>query len=370
MAIATELDMKLNRRTFVAGAGATLGAAGLSSSAGADASIPVEIAEVYPEEDVVILQNTGDEDIDLGGYVMDWEHEDDTDQTDPIPEGTTIGAGQHLSVWAGFQSTQVDPIEADVRLAEYDNGRINASEPDVIALLSPDGGVVDQFEYSIDGPAYNYDEYAEDEEETEDDEAELQEGVEFEYNYTVGGEGDDEYLEERLELSSGEYYVRENEDTADHCYITGEAENLTDDEEINIYFSGRAGDNPTHESQTSIAPGEITSLSMTLIECPGTNVDQASISAWVPYMGEPPEEEDNEDVAEDSDEGPENEPDESGSEEGDDGDTDHENRDNETDEDCPEDEETGTKNEKKTMSKDEDCPEEEPEPEPEPEDDC
>lgn len=199
--------MKLDRRTFVVGAGSTLAVAGLTSSAGANVSIPVEIANVYPVEEVVILENTGDEDIDLGGYVIDWEHEGDQDQTDSIPQGTTIGAGQSLSVWSGFQSEQVPPIEADVRLGEYGNGRINDSESDVIALLTSGGDVVDGTEETVgDSPGYDPDEYADDDGTGDDVEDESEEDSES------GSDVDDQPEGEPDEVEESDEHEEESED--------------------------------------------------------------------------------------------------------------------------------------------------------------
>lgn len=415
--------MKLNRRNFVAGAGATLTVAGLASTAGAEDSIPVEIANVYPVEDVVILENRGDEEIDLTGYSMDWGIDVDEDQVDAIPDGTTIGAGGQLSVWTGFESERVDSIEADIVVGDHDWGRINADEPNTLGLRAPSGEIVDETDDTVaDEPSYNSDEYDDDQEvpdpedvdgstsvtgtdgdveivdhqfnpdgregphspegcqiditlentgetyrwstETEvtaydedgeviptnelfagvdpqqilesritfsegcegldsytiettgieSEEADIYEepedvrqDVEFEYQYDLE-QWDDKYLEQRLELRNGKAYIREMPDRDyNYCYLTGEVENLTDDEDIHYYISGRLGDRPTHESSTSIEAGETSELHLEVIECPNDfDPDHASIRAWAPYVGEPHEEpedydpEDDEDVEEET----------------------------------------------------------------------
>lgn len=138
--------MKMNRRKVLLGTGAAVfGAAGIGAGQSVladDHNIPVKIAEVKPTEETVILENTGSETVDLGGYQLDWEHENDEDQTETFEEGVTIEPGQQLSVWSGFQSTRIDAVEADYQIADHDQGRINDSDPDVIALLSPEDELV------------------------------------------------------------------------------------------------------------------------------------------------------------------------------------------------------------------------------------
>lgn len=104
--------------------------------------IPVIIVKVNPVKETIVLENIGNEPADLGGYRMDWEHADDQDQTDAFEQGVTIEAGARLVVWTGFQSTQIPDVDYDHRIADYDQGRINDDNPDVIALLSPGGMVV------------------------------------------------------------------------------------------------------------------------------------------------------------------------------------------------------------------------------------
>lgn len=146
------MHMELNRRKFVASTAAVLSAAGLGTTVIAEESVPVEIADVFPEAEVVILENTGEEAVDLGGHVLDWEHNGETNQTDSFDDGVTIEAGETLSVWTGYPSD--GDVEADVQIGEYDNGRLNNEEPDVVALLTPDEEVVDEAEATNDGQSY------------------------------------------------------------------------------------------------------------------------------------------------------------------------------------------------------------------------
>ncbi|QLK26545.1 lamin tail domain-containing protein [Natrinema zhouii] len=135
--------MRLNRRRFIAGTALAAAGIGISGNVLADGhELPVKIVEVNPTEETVILENTGSETVDLGGYLLDWEHENDEDQTKAFEEGVTIEPGKQLSVWSGFQSTQIGDVKADYQIADYDHGRINDQDPDVIALLSPEGELV------------------------------------------------------------------------------------------------------------------------------------------------------------------------------------------------------------------------------------
>ncbi|AGB37728.1 lamin tail domain-containing protein [Natronococcus occultus] len=305
MAIALGADMKLNRRNFVVGAGSTVAVAGLSSTAGADDSIPVEIVNVYPVEDVVILENTGDETVDLSGYQMDWGIDVDEDQTDPIPDGTTIGAGGQLSVWTGFESERVDSIEADVVVGDHDWGRINADEPNTLGLRTPGGEIVAETDDTVaDDPAYDANEYDEEPEDDVDEEP-VRQDVEFEYRYTYEG-GDDSELDDRLELSSAEFYYEESDEFQDSCYIDFDLENLTDTEEMTVYLAGSvtSEDGETEYSYEDIVvpePGETLSAGLRFPECIEADGGEGHVHASVTRIEEV-EEADDEDEKEPEDE--------------------------------------------------------------------
>ncbi|AGB38415.1 hypothetical protein [Natronococcus occultus] len=135
----------------------------------------------------------------------------------------------------------------------------------------------------------------------EDDEGEDGD-VEFEYTYTVE-QGDDEQLEERLELSSGEF---------DSCTVEADVENLSDDEGISFYRYAVVDGNPTHESQTSLDPGESDSISMEINqgvadECPD-DPDQATVHTWVASIGESDEPPEDDEEPEDEEEADDDEP--------------------------------------------------------------
>lgn len=128
------MKRNLTRRSVVAGTGAAVaGVLGVGTQVTAsEHDIPVVIEAVTPEEDLIVLRNTGDEDVDLSGYVIDWEYENDNvDQSDPLPEGTMLPAGAALRIAGGYYD-----VAADVDFG-YEAGRINNDYTDIIALQTP-----------------------------------------------------------------------------------------------------------------------------------------------------------------------------------------------------------------------------------------
>lgn len=127
--------MDTDRRRVLSGA-TVLAATALGIGAGStvladEHDIPVAIVEVNAEAETVVLENQGSSQVDISGYHIDWEHKNDQkNQTDPLPDGTTIEAGGTLVIASGYESS-----EGDVTY-EYENGRLNNEEPDVVALLT------------------------------------------------------------------------------------------------------------------------------------------------------------------------------------------------------------------------------------------
>lgn len=136
-----------NRRQFIVGTGTVLiGALGVGTNVLADGhEVSIRIVDVNPEEETVVLENYGDEEVDLDGYQIDWEHRNDNvTQINPFPGGVSIGAGEQLVVWTGYQASDIPAVEADVTMREDvgdapSDARINNDGNDVIALLSPGG---------------------------------------------------------------------------------------------------------------------------------------------------------------------------------------------------------------------------------------
>lgn len=130
------MRMKLTRRGVL---GATAGLITVAAGAGdvlADSHEMIEVVDVNAEDEYVVFENAGEEEIDLSGYVVDFENQGPDTQTRPLPEGTALGAGEQLTVATGSVSVS----DADVTF-DYDDEapQINNEDPDVIALLAPDG---------------------------------------------------------------------------------------------------------------------------------------------------------------------------------------------------------------------------------------
>ncbi|ELY54907.1 hypothetical protein C491_17459 [Natronococcus amylolyticus DSM 10524] len=133
--------------------------------------------------------------------------------------------------------------------------------------------------------------------EEHDEEAEP-EDVAVEYEYTLAGEGDDDQLDDRLELSSGAYYY-----TNGRCYVTFDADNVSDDR-VRVDFYATVDDHGTWDIQERLEPGESTEASLELLDpddC-STDPEQLTITARGIYVGEPDEApEDDDPEAEDPD---------------------------------------------------------------------
>jgi hypothetical protein len=268
-----------SRRSVLAGTGAA--AAGLlavGSNVSADGhDVPVVIESVTPREDLIVLRNEGDSDVDLSGYVIRWLYNNpDNTQEDALPEDTVIEAGGTLRITSGFYDT-----EADVTY-DYGNGRINNDGTNTIALLTPS----QQEEVSVyegDGSGAEGDDPVDDEpeEEPEDDDP-VSQDVEFEYSYQ--SEVPDEELDDRLELSSAEYFLEETDADERSCYITFDVENLTDDEEMTVYLvSSVENDDGEHQSSheypTVSEPGSSMSVDLSFPEC--IDADRGEVHAMV-----------------------------------------------------------------------------------------
>lgn len=213
-----------NRRQFIVGTGSVLiGALGVSSGTSVFASeheIPVRIVDVNPQEETVILENQGNDTVDLDGYQIDWEYRNDNDtQVTPFPDGVSIGAGEQLVVWSGFQSSEIPAVEADVTMREDvgdapGDARINDNRDDVIALLSPSGEVVSTSDGEVQPPEPEPSENGDDDDEGgEDDDS---------------GEGEEEETDRGSE--EGEEETGEGDDEDDHGEKEEKAKEETDDD--------------------------------------------------------------------------------------------------------------------------------------------
>lgn len=139
-----------NRRTILKTTG-SIALAGLITGghATAQTDLSVEISQ-NPEEEFVTITNTGDEDLDLTGYRINFDAEGGNDQTQEIAGDVVIPAGDEITIATGDQTT----VDTDHELTDpYDGYVLNDDGTDVVALLDPeDNVVVSSDETSTDEP--------------------------------------------------------------------------------------------------------------------------------------------------------------------------------------------------------------------------
>ena len=135
------LRMNLSRREMMGATGALIvGAAGAGHALGAPQDIDIE---VHAEREFIVLRNTGGEDVDLSGYTVDFEHQEPDTQLYELDDGTVVGANDELVVRTGAEASgdAAPPPNTGVS-AGFDAPMLNNEDPDVIALIDPDGTVV------------------------------------------------------------------------------------------------------------------------------------------------------------------------------------------------------------------------------------
>lgn len=298
------------RRTVLkAGLAASAAAVGVSASGIGMAQSEMDLSlDADAEAELVTITNNGDSEVDLTGYQMNFEAGPDSEvnQTRTLAGEVTIGAGESVTVATGAGES------GDVSLEEpYEGEVLNNENPDVVALLSPEGDEV----ATTGDTSGSGDDNNEGDSETHTLTVTLMDSRNADIvsgEVTVNGEtqttepvSDDspEIIETEFELEDGTYTV------------SGEAE------QFNVTLE-------TNEQEVEI-DGEDESVSLTLY---------------------PP----------DSDELEDGDSDENKDDDDSDGTDDTADSDDESQDDCPEEE---------PEPKDDDCPEEEPEPKPE-EKDC
>lgn len=161
------------RRTLLkAGLAASAAAVGISTSGVGLAQSEMDLSlSVDAEAELVTITNNGDSEVDLTGYQMNFEAGEDSneDQIETFAGEVIIGAGESVTVATGAGE------EGDVSLEDpYERPEINNENPDVIALLSPEGDVVVTSDGSS-GSGSGSDE-GDDTEETEDEEEDEESG--------------------------------------------------------------------------------------------------------------------------------------------------------------------------------------------------
>jgi hypothetical protein len=345
--IGTETDMNLNRRTFVAGAGSSLGAAGLSTTAGVD-----EEESSGDDADEPVAQNVEFE----YSYQSEVPDKDLDDRLELSSAEYFLGeTGTRGSCHITFDVENLtDDEEMTVYLVsrvENDDGDDQSSherpivsvpgESKSVDLSFPECIEADRGEVHAMVTSINM---VEDDEPGGDDPESFD--VEFEYEYDADIQGrEDVDLESKLELSSAEFFRVAHDGSQDYCYVEVEAENLTDDTELSLDYGAVVDEEMTSVGASGdLDAGETTTVRIELYNCNNPDPDEGVVSAFAGNMwvdGEEDEEPDDEP----EDETPEDdEPEESEDDEPE-------------DDECPEDE-PGPEVE-------EDCPEDEPEPEPE-----
>jgi hypothetical protein len=207
-------------------------------------------------------------------------------QEDALPEDTVIEAGGSLRITSGYYET-----EADIDYG-YEGGRINNDGTNTIALLTPsqqeevsvyegDGNGAEDDDPAGDEPEEDPEEDDPGEEDSSDGEP-VSQDVEFEYSYQ--SEVPDEDLDDRLELSSAEYFLEETDADERSCHITFDVENLTENEEMTVYFvSSVENDDGEHQSSheypTVSEPGASMSVDLSFPEC--IDADRGEVHAMV-----------------------------------------------------------------------------------------
>lgn len=239
-----------SRRSVLAGTGAAVaGLVGVGSQVAADGhDVPVVIASVVPDQDLIVLRNQGESEVDLSGYVLAWQYGNpDYNQRNEIPDGTQIAAGEELRITSGYYDT-----EADIDYG-HGAGRIANEDTNIIALLTPS----EQNEVSVydtssgeTEPADSVDDEPEGgETDTEDEEPEEVEE----------SEGEDETAEEESDEESGEADEDGNkseEETEDEEQTETEDDDCPDEESAEAQEAETEDDCPEEEEAAVEAEAE------------------------------------------------------------------------------------------------------------------
>ncbi|WP_238532795.1 lamin tail domain-containing protein [Halalkalicoccus jeotgali] len=129
----------MNRRTILKTTGA-IAVAGLAAGghATAQTDLPVEISQ-SPEAEYLTITNTGEEELDLTGYKINFDAEGGNDQIRELAGDVVLPAGGEVTIATGDETT----IDTDYELADPYNGPVlNNDGTDAIALLDPEENLV------------------------------------------------------------------------------------------------------------------------------------------------------------------------------------------------------------------------------------
>ena len=319
---------RFNRRKLLA-SGTALGVTGLFGSLSTAADEHGEEAEtqdVEVEYEYLLEGEGDDEQLEERLELSSGEYHYSGDEDEPQNCYVTFSAENvsddeiRVDFWATVNGhstweTQslLDPGESGGARLESLNPDSCPTDPDQVTITARSPYIGDPHEPPGDEEdEEETDEEPEDEEDSEDEDVVQDVEVEYEYELADDAYGDDEHVEERLELSAGEYRIHEHEGRPDHCNIRFEAENLTDDEELTVYVEGRVDDYNTQESSIELEPTESISMSVggedvgNLDDCPD-DPNQVVVRARAPYVGEPDEPPEDAEDEEEADEEPEDE---------------------------------------------------------------
>ncbi|WP_227357656.1 lamin tail domain-containing protein [Haladaptatus salinisoli] len=127
--------MNNTRRNVLVGLGAVATVGFGATQVFGQADTNIEVKEVNYEGEYVVFANNGSEDVDVSGYTVAFEYENDgTDQRKALGENVTIPAGGTLTVATGAE----DVPNADETL-DYKRSVLRNDGSDVVALLTPEG---------------------------------------------------------------------------------------------------------------------------------------------------------------------------------------------------------------------------------------
>lgn len=138
--------MPPTRREFAIGFGtavAAVGAAGTTFALQQDDQSELTFGEINADAEYLVIHNEEDTDIDIDGYVMDWEHaNEDYSQEDEFADeyGTTvIDAEDSITVATGARDVE----DADVDFEHHENDeQMRNDGSDVYAILDESGEVI------------------------------------------------------------------------------------------------------------------------------------------------------------------------------------------------------------------------------------
>lgn len=137
------MDMNQIRRSVLGTIGAVAavaGTVGFSSTSvfGASDGPQLVFVEIDDEDEYLVVKNTSGEEMDLGGYVVDFGFKDDDEgdeQKGTIDQGTTIGPGETLKIAPDAGKGEAGVVTDREYVMPND-------EEEVYAILSPEGTVV------------------------------------------------------------------------------------------------------------------------------------------------------------------------------------------------------------------------------------